>query len=51
MDFQKIEKGSVILCSGDSVTDCGRARPYGSYRDSLGESYVYLTFLCFVFLI
>lgn len=40
MDFQKIEKGSVILCSGDSVTDCGRARPYGSYRDSLGESYV-----------
>ena len=40
MDFNKLKPGSVIMCSGDSVTDCGRARPYGSYRDSLGDSYV-----------
>jgi lysophospholipase L1-like esterase len=40
MIFNDLEKGSVIMMSGDSTTDCGRARPYGTYRYGLGDSYV-----------
>jgi lysophospholipase L1-like esterase len=35
----KIEPGSRLLFIGDSVTDCGRARPLGR-RGSLGGGYV-----------
>lgn len=40
MNFTKLEKGSVILMWGDSTTDCGRGRPYGTYLTGLGDSYV-----------
>ena len=40
MDIKEIKKGYVILMSGDSTTDCGRARPYGTYLTGLGNSYV-----------
>ena len=35
----KLEDGTTILFTGDSITDCGRARPVGM-RDGLGEGYV-----------
>jgi lysophospholipase L1-like esterase len=36
-----IEPGSRILFTGDSITDCGRAHPYGdSADDGLGGGYV-----------
>lgn len=35
----KIADGHTILFTGDSITDCGRARPVGQ-RDGLGEGYV-----------
>lgn len=39
----RIEPGSTILFTGDSITDCGRARPFGdSSDDSLGGGYVSL---------
>lgn len=34
-----IHKNSTILISGDSVTDCGRARPYGDPQTGLGNGY------------
>ena len=34
-----IPNGSTILLSGDSVTDCGRARPYGDPLWGLGNGY------------
>ncbi len=38
-----IEAGSTILFTGDSITDCGRARPFGdSAADSPGGGYVSL---------
>lgn len=40
MDINTFEKGSVLMVSGDSVTDCGRARPIGSYIFGLGNGYV-----------
>lgn len=40
MDINRVENGSVILMCGDSTTDCGRGRPYGTYANSLGDSYV-----------
>ncbi len=40
MKFGDFQKGSVILMSGDSTTDCGRGRPYGTYLTGLGDSYV-----------
>ncbi|MGI6715802.1 MAG: SGNH/GDSL hydrolase family protein [Eubacteriales bacterium] len=40
MNFRDFEKNSVILMSGDSVTDCNRARPYGTYTTGLGDGYV-----------
>jgi lysophospholipase L1-like esterase len=37
----KIEPGSRLLFTGDSVTDCGRARPVGQgSRSALGNGYV-----------
>lgn len=35
----KIEDGQTILFTGDSITDCGRARPIGTGA-GLGEGYV-----------
>lgn len=35
----KIEPGSTIVFTGDSITDCGRARPVGE-GDGLGDGYV-----------
>ena len=35
----KIDGGQSILFTGDSITDCGRARPIGQ-RNGLGEGYV-----------
>ncbi|MCK5850047.1 MAG: SGNH/GDSL hydrolase family protein [Kiritimatiellae bacterium] len=35
----KIEDGQSILFTGDSITDCGRARPFGEGA-GLGEGYV-----------
>ncbi|MDD4124478.1 MAG: SGNH/GDSL hydrolase family protein [Eubacteriales bacterium] len=40
MNFKDFEKNSVIMMSGDSVTDCGRGRPYGTYLTGLGDGYV-----------
>ena len=34
-----IPNNSTILISGDSVTDCGRARPYGDPQTGLGNGY------------
>lgn len=38
----KIESGSRLLFTGDSITDCGRARPIGEAAYGLGEGYVKL---------
>lgn len=38
----KIEQGSRLLFTGDSITDCGRARPVGEAAYGLGEGYVKL---------
>jgi lysophospholipase L1-like esterase len=41
MRLVKIEPGSRLLFIGDSVTDCGRARPIGEgSREALGHGYV-----------
>ena len=40
MNFNEIANGSVIMLSGDSVTDAGRAYPTGTYRTGLGGGYV-----------
>jgi lysophospholipase L1-like esterase len=37
-----IPAGSKILMVGDSITDCGRARPVGKRADGLGNGYVSL---------
>jgi lysophospholipase L1-like esterase len=37
----KIEDGQTILFTGDSITDCGRARPVGA-GEGLGDGYVAL---------
>ena len=39
LNLHTIENGKTILLSGDSVTDCGRARPYGDYVNGLGGGY------------
>ena len=39
LNLHTIENGKTILLSGDSVTDCGRARPYGDYVSGLGGGY------------
>ena len=36
LDLQTIGTDKTILLSGDSVTDCGRAYPYGDYVSGLG---------------
>lgn len=36
----KIKNGESILFTGDSITDCGRARPVGVGTKKLGEGYV-----------
>lgn len=37
----RIESGSKLIMIGDSVTDCGRARPFGEgHFDSIGNGYV-----------
>jgi len=38
----KIENGSKLLFIGDSITDCGRARPVGEglHWNNLGNGYV-----------
>lgn len=39
-----LTKGDTLLMNGDSVTDCGRARPYGEgLPGALGDGYVNLT--------
>lgn len=38
----KLESGQTILFTGDSITDCGRARPVGE-GIGLGDGYVSLT--------
>ena len=35
----QLEKNSTLLFIGDSITDCGRARPVGE-KDGLGNGYV-----------
>ena len=38
-----IQRGSKLLMIGDSITDCGRARPMGEAADNgLGDGYVAL---------
>lgn len=37
-----IETGSTLLMIGDSITDCGRARPVGAAPRGLGTGYVAL---------
>lgn len=39
LDLQTIGTDKTILLSGDSVTDCGRAYPYGDYVSGLGGGY------------
>lgn len=34
------KKGQTILFTGDSITDCGRARPMGTMPNGLGDGYV-----------
>ena len=36
----KIEAGSKLLFIGDSITDCGRARPIGEGNEGVGNGYV-----------
>lgn len=39
-----LSKGDTLLMTGDSVTDCGRARPYGEgLPGTMGDGYVNLT--------
>jgi lysophospholipase L1-like esterase len=38
----KIGQGQTILFTGDSITDCGRARPVGTMPNGLGDGYVSL---------
>lgn len=40
MNFNDFENETVIMMSGDSVTDAGRARPVGTYFCGLGGGYV-----------
>jgi lysophospholipase L1-like esterase len=35
-----LEQGQTLLMIGDSITDCGRARPVGTVEDGLGNGYV-----------
>ena len=35
----KLQDGQTVVFIGDSITDCGRARPIGQYG-GLGEGYV-----------
>jgi len=35
-----IEQGQTLLFIGDSITDCGRARPVGTQKSGLGSGYV-----------
>lgn len=35
----KLETGSILLFNGDSITDCGRARPVGGAPYGLGSGY------------
>ncbi|HBL85388.1 MAG: hypothetical protein A2Y17_11815 [Clostridiales bacterium GWF2_38_85] len=39
MLFDYIENDTTIMFSGDSVTDCGRGRPYGNCQTGLGSGY------------
>jgi lysophospholipase L1-like esterase len=36
----KLQKGQTVLFTGDSITDCGRARPVGTMPNGLGDGYV-----------
>jgi len=38
----RIEPGSKLVMIGDSITDCGRARPIGEGRDCYGNGHVNL---------
>lgn len=38
----KIGNGQTLLFTGDSITDCGRARPVGNAHNGLGDGYVSL---------
>lgn len=38
--MMKLQKGQTILFTGDSITDCGRARPVGTMPNGLGDGYV-----------
>ncbi len=38
--MMKLQKGRIILFTGDSITDCGRARPAGTMPNGLGDGYV-----------
>ena len=40
MNFNEFKKGSVLMMSGDSVTDAGRSYPIGTYFTGLGGGYV-----------
>jgi len=39
-----LEKGDKLLMIGDSITDCGRARPVGEGFAGLGDGYVRLVY-------
>ena len=39
----KIEANAKFIITGDSVTDCGRARPYGDGNGALGSGYAMMT--------
>ena len=41
-NMMKIRDGGTLLMIGDSITDCGRAQPYGTARSGLGFGYVAL---------
>lgn len=38
----RIKTDSTLLFIGDSITDCGRARPVGTHKSGLGNGYVIL---------
>lgn len=40
MNFNDFPSSAVLMMSGDSVTDAGRAYPVGSYLNGLGRGYV-----------
>lgn len=42
LSAMKIKAQQKIVFTGDSITDCGRARPHGSAPDGLGNGYVQL---------